>query len=71
VKDVLTIEHDDPESYPVDKKIPEYIMEKIEKLFRDAKTDKTKAPDLKKELDRWDLYELYEDRFLDLFKDNQ
>lgn len=69
VKDVLTIEHDEGESYPVDKKIPEYIMEKIEKLFRDAKTDKAKAPDLKKELDRWDLYHLYEDRFLDLFRD--
>jgi len=68
VKDVLTIEHDDPESYPIDKKIPEYIMEKIEKLFHDAKTDKAKAPDLKKELDRWDLYHLYEDRFLDLFR---
>lgn len=68
VKDVLTIEHDEPESYPVDKKIPEYIMEKIEKLFRDAKADKAKAPDLKKELDRWDLYHLYEDRFLDLFR---
>ena len=68
VKDVLTIEHEAPESYPVDKKIPEYIMEKIEKLFRDAKTDKAKAPDLKKELDRWDLYHLYEDRFLDLFR---
>jgi len=68
VKDVLTIEHDDPESYPVDKKIPEYIMEKIEKLFHDAKSDKAKAPDLKKELDRWDLYHLYEDRFLDLFR---
>lgn len=68
VKDVLTIEHDEPESYPVDKKIPEYIMEKIEKMFRDAKADKGKAPDLKKELDRWDLYHLYEDRFLDLFR---
>ena len=68
VKDVLTIEHDEPESYPVDKKIPEYIMEKIEKLFHDAKADKAKAPDLKRELDRWDLYHLYEDRFLDLFR---
>jgi proteasome assembly chaperone (PAC2) family protein len=69
VKDVLTIEHDEPESYPVDKKIPEYIMEKIEKLFRDAKSDKAKASDLKRELDRWDLYHLYEDRFLDLFRE--
>ena len=46
-------------------------MEKIEKLFREAKTDKAKAILLKKELDRWDLYKLYEDRFLDLFKESQ
>ena len=69
VKDVLTIEHDEPESYPVDQKIPEYIMEKIEKMFRDAKIDKARAPNLKRELDRWDLYHLYEDRFLDLFRE--
>jgi len=69
VKDVLTMEHEDPESHPVvDKKIPEYIMEKIERLFHDSKSDKAKAPDLKRELDRWDLYHLYEDRFLDLFR---
>jgi proteasome assembly chaperone (PAC2) family protein len=69
VKDVLTIEHDEGEAYPTDKKIPEYIMEKIEKLFHDAKSDRAKAPALKKELDRWDLYHLFEDRFLDLFRD--
>ncbi|MBI4974838.1 MAG: hypothetical protein HZC19_03435 [Candidatus Omnitrophica bacterium] len=46
-------------------------MEKIEKLFLEAKQDKKKASVLKRELDRWDLYKLYEDRFLDLFKENQ
>jgi len=68
VKDVLTIEHEDIEPHPADKKIPEYIMDKIEKLFNDVKSDKAKAQDLMKELDRWDLYHLYEDRFLDLFR---
>lgn len=71
VKDVFTIEKEEPESPPAEKKIPAYIMEKIERLFREAKLDKSKAIILKKELDRWDLYKLYEDRFLDLFKDNQ
>jgi hypothetical protein len=50
--------------------VPDYIMEKIEKLFEEAKTDKKKAYTLKEELDRWDLYKKYEDRFLDLFSDN-
>lgn len=71
VKDVFTIEEEAPESYPHEKKIPGYIMEKIEKLFTEASRDKAKASSLKKELDRWDLYKLYEDRFLDLFKNNQ
>lgn len=71
VKDVFTIEEEEPEAPPAEKKIPGYIMEKIERLFREAKQDKSKAIILKKELDRWDLYKLYEDRFLDLFKENQ
>lgn len=71
IKDVFTIEEEAPESYPHEKKIPGYIMEKIEKLFVEAKQDKAKASALKKELDRWDLYKLYEDRFLDLFRENQ
>ena len=56
----------------VDKKeVPKYIMEKIEKLFQEAKEDKKKAYDLKEELDRWDLFKFYEDRFLDLFQKDQ
>jgi hypothetical protein len=71
VKEVFTIEEEEPESPPAEKKIPAYVMEKIEKLFHEARQDKTKAIILKKELDRWDLYKLYEDRFLDLFRENQ
>lgn len=71
VKDVFTIEEEAPESYPHEKKIPGYIMDRIEKLFIEAKGNRAKASTLKKELDRWDLYKLYEDRFLDLFKNNQ
>lgn len=68
VKDVFTIEEDEPESFSKEKKTPLYITEKIEKLFHEAKNDRSKAAMLKKELDKWDLYALYEDRFLDLFK---
>lgn len=71
VKDVLPIEHEEPAAPPAEKKIPAYIMERIEKLFQEAGKDKLKAIDLKRELDRWHLYKFYEDRFLDLFKDPQ
>jgi len=53
-----------------DEEVPRYIMDKIEKLFEEVKQDKSKAGKLKEELDRWKLYELYEHRFLDLFKDD-
>lgn len=49
-------------------KTPDYVMKRIEKLFEEAKTDKKVAHKLKEELDRWSLYQLYEDKFLDLFK---
>ncbi|MBT9132164.1 MAG: hypothetical protein DDT33_00676 [Firmicutes bacterium] len=49
-------------------KTPDYVMKRIEKLFDEAKTDKKVAHKLKEELDRWSLYQFYEDKFLDLFK---
>jgi len=51
--------------------VPHYIMEKIEKMFSDAAANREKAAELKNELDRWKLFELYENRFLDLFKDKK
>lgn len=71
VKDVLVIDKPDAESFSGDKKVPPYVMHRIEKLFREAVIDKDKAIALKRELDRWDLYKAYEDRFLDLFKNNR
>ncbi len=41
---------------------------RIEELFREAKLDRSKAYELKRELDRFDVFKDYEDRFLDLFK---
>lgn len=49
-------------------KLPLSIKEKIEKLFTEAKADIKKAHELKSELDKWNVYKDYEDRFLDLFK---
>lgn len=74
VKDVFTIEKEQrpPEKTSADdKKVPGYIIDKIERLFGEAKADRSKATLLKEELDRWDLYKAYEDRFLDLFKGKQ
>jgi len=73
VRDVLVIEKDGMELFSKDMLhgqigVPASVKEKIEKLFAEAKSDKAKAITLKEELDRWDLYKTYEDRFLDLFK---
>jgi proteasome assembly chaperone (PAC2) family protein len=63
---------EDEEMQSIDEeKVPHYVMEKIERLFLEARTDRTRAAELKKELDRWNLFELYEDRFLDLFEDDK
>lgn len=49
-------------------KLPASVKEKIEKLFEEAKKDITKANILKAELDKWNVYKEYEDKFLDLFR---
>jgi hypothetical protein len=52
-------------------KLPVSVKEKIERLFLQANTDIAKANELKAELDKWNVYKEYEDRFLDLFKMTQ
>lgn len=52
---------DSPDPEPGD------VMERIERLFEETERDHDRAPLLKQELDRWGLFALYEDRFLDLF----
>jgi proteasome assembly chaperone (PAC2) family protein len=42
--------------------------QRIEDLFKQAATDRSKAFELKQELDRLGVFKDYEDRFLDLFK---
>ncbi len=63
-------EHEGTDEIEEDK-VPHYIMEKIEKLFGKVSADKTVATELKNELVRWNIYELYEKRFLDLFKESK
>lgn len=49
-------------------KLPASVKEKIEKLFEASRSDIAQAHELKIELDRWNVYKEYEDRFLDLFR---
>lgn len=42
---------------------------RVEQLFQEAEQDRSKAYELKRELDRLDVFAEYEDRFLDLFKE--
>ena len=52
-------------------KVPQSVMERIEQMFLEVKKNdqfQKKANELKAELDRWNLYPFYEDRFLNLFK---
>lgn len=47
--------------------VPRAAVEQIEQLFREAERGGN-ADILKRELDRWGLFEFYEDRFLNLFR---
>lgn len=48
--------------------LPDSAKNRIDELFKLAKRDLSKAMELKKELDKWNVYDKYEDSFLDLFK---
>ncbi|RME72509.1 MAG: hypothetical protein D6776_08675 [Planctomycetota bacterium] len=58
-------EDEEEESRP---RLDERARQRIERLFEQAREDRTKALDLKAELDRLGVFKEYEDRFLDLFK---
>ncbi|MDY3557657.1 PAC2 family protein [Gemmata sp. JC673] len=51
-----------------DEAVAPSAVQRIEELFARAATDRGKAFELKRELDRLGLFKRYEDRFLDLFK---
>lgn len=51
-----------------EEKLDPQEQRKIDKLFEQAAEDRSKAYELKRELDRLDVFDEYENRFLDLFK---
>jgi len=55
---------------PQEEKVSKSVRLRIEKLFRQAEFDRTYKSKmrLKEELDKWELFDDYLDRFLDLFK---
>lgn len=48
-------------------RLPDDVLARIETLFLDAARDRSKALELKEELDRHGVFKVFEDRFLDLF----
>jgi len=48
--------------------IPLVAKKEIESMFEMVKKGEMEPKDLKNELDRWGLFEIYQDRFFDLFK---
>lgn len=54
-----------------EQELPPADCEHIETLFQQAAEDRSKAYELKGELDRLGVFDEYEDRFLDLFKQSE
>ena len=66
---------EEPEFEEVDEEqVPQYVMDKIARMFLQVRQapEGTRSEELaaflKNELDKWGLYSIYEDRFLDLFR---
>ena len=62
-------EEDKDEDEGESKPLPAPARKRIEDLFRQVRIDPLQAGMLKEELDKWGVYHLYEDRFLDLFRE--
>jgi proteasome assembly chaperone (PAC2) family protein len=59
---------EEPVEETTEEGVPPQTQKRIEALFKEAEKDRSKAFELKQELDRLGLFRDYEDRFLDLFK---
>lgn len=64
--ETATVIPESPDGHPTAKPAD---RQRIETLFEAARHDRARAYELKQELDRIGLFQEYEDRFLDLFKD--
>jgi uncharacterized protein len=59
---------DGPAPAPTEETLDLEDQRRIERLFGEARKDRSKAYELKRELDRLGVFRDYEDRFLDLFE---
>ena len=48
--------------------VPRAATQQIERMFADARSGAVSPDEIKRELDRWGLFEFYEDRFFGLFR---
>lgn len=48
--------------------IPQYARHEIKRLFEQVRRGEADPSELKRELDGWDLFPEYEDRFLNIFR---
>ncbi|HLN30200.1 MAG TPA: PAC2 family protein [Gemmataceae bacterium] len=64
----LAMEQEPGMPSPEERKLHPDDEERIEQLFEQAQRDRSKAYELKRELDRLGVFKDYEDRFLDLFR---
>ncbi len=66
-----SFESEDEMAEPEEKEITlnERAQRRIDTMFDLARSDRSRAYELKQELDRMNIFHEYEDRFLDLFKD--
>ena len=53
----------------IERNLSKAELDELENFFSRAKFDRSQTPLLKAELDRLGVFKLYEDRFLDLFRD--
>ena len=57
-----------PADWPQKEELDADTKARIEALFKEVEEDRSKALELKAELDRHGIFDKYEDRFLDLFR---
>jgi proteasome assembly chaperone (PAC2) family protein len=62
------VEAFNPEQAAEESRLSQEDEQLIESLFNQARASRSKAYELKRQLDRLGIFDLYEDRFLDLFK---
>ena len=62
-------EFDEPEAEKAAPRLGGRDKQRINELFEIAREDRSRAYELKQELDRLNVFQEYEDRFLDLFKE--